>query len=101
MSSGLALYQRANSNTCQVPTNTRDTAPDGDGASRRWNHASVHRCKPMLVWHRGPSINQLRLGELTIRVDAGTDSDVESYLQFSVAGGSGSVVSAKLRIYRY
>ncbi len=34
-----------------------------------------------------------------IRVDAGTDWDVESDLQFSVAGVSGAVVSAKLRIY--
>ncbi len=39
-------------------------------------------------------------GNLALRVDAGTDPDVESYLRFSVSGlGSGSVQSARLRLW--
>jgi hypothetical protein len=39
-------------------------------------------------------------GNLALRVDAGTDPDVESYLRFSVSGlGGGSVQSARLRLW--
>ena len=34
-----------------------------------------------------------------LRVDAGSDPDVQTYLRFAVSGLSGSVASAKLRVY--
>jgi chitodextrinase len=36
-----------------------------------------------------------------LRVDAGSDPDVETYLRFSVTGMSGSAQSAKLRLYAF
>jgi hypothetical protein len=40
-------------------------------------------------------------GGENLRVDAGSDPDVESYLNFSVSGVSGPIQSAKLRLYAY
>jgi PKD repeat protein/glucose/arabinose dehydrogenase len=41
----------------------------------------------------------LNFGTSTVRADGGPDPDVESYLRFSVAGVSGPVQSAKLRLW--
>jgi hypothetical protein len=40
-------------------------------------------------------------GTSYLRTDGGSDLDVESYLRFNVSGLSGTVVSAKLRVYAY
>jgi hypothetical protein len=50
-----------------------------------------------MVQEANPSTNY---GTSTaLRVDAGADPDVESYLRFDVTGQSGSIQSAKLRLY--
>ena len=40
-------------------------------------------------------------GRSYLRTDGGSDPDTESVLRFTVAGGSGAVASAKLRVYAY
>ena len=40
-------------------------------------------------------------GASSLRVDGGSDPDVESYLRFQVSGLTGAVTAAKLRVYAY
>jgi len=40
-------------------------------------------------------------GTANLRTDGGTDPDVESYLRFNVSGVTGTIQSAKLRVYAY
>ena len=78
------------------PTNRPQLVVIGGGSPTTLN---VDAAADARVEEASPSLNFGASGYLA--VDGGADPDKEAYLRFSVSGASGTIVSAKLRLYVY
>jgi hypothetical protein len=80
-------------NTDATPATRTWTVAASAGATLRFAPAADAR-----VEEASPAGN---FGTSTLRVDAGSDPDVESYLRFAVSGVGAPVQTARLRVYAY